>query len=229
MCSQPRERRLIMFLIISSIIFKTHTLSINCKFEDPYFRYTCLGIIINEDVAEKATQLFGIHQNGNNDSDVVKLYLRKRNLKFFIKNTERFFPNLLHIDMSENLITSMTNAHLNPHQKLEYLHLRNNRITVLENNLFDGLPNLRYIDLDHNDITHVSYDVKLPANCFLFILKNECINEVFIANETIDLSSVLRDQCPPVTPTTEPQERVIQTKMKQNAELQVNKFETSFD
>lgn len=190
-------------MVISSTIFETHAISINCEFENEYYGYECECSVIRNKHDDNVSELFGKHIKGYDESSVIGLRLQKQNLQFFPRNIEKKLPKLAWINLSENVITSVTNVHLRPHQMLIRLDLNGNQITVLESNLFDGLPNLRSVHLKNNDIKHVNDNVRLPPEFYIYVQGNPCIDEDYYSNEIIDLSSILQDKCPPLTKTSQ--------------------------
>lgn len=193
---------MIILFFISSIVWEAHAIKINCEFKIEYDEYECASMIRGNESDENEMELFGNHLGGRNGSDVKYFYLNNQNLTFFPRNIEKEFSGLKWINLSENLINCLTNAHLRPHRKLHYLYLDNNNITVIESNLFDGLPNLQSVYLNNNNIKHVNGDVKRPTKFYFSVLENPCIDRIYYrSNEITDLSSDLQYKCPPLTTT----------------------------
>lgn len=196
----PRDHRLIIFFFLSTIVFETHGLKINCKFVIQFGDYKCEKAVISNKSDENVTELFGTHKRGYSGVNVQNLDLESHNLTFFPTNIEKEFPMLEYIFLSYNLITCVTNAHLRPHQLLQGLYLASNQIEVIESNLFDGLPNLQVVSLIYNNIKHVNDNVKLPAKCGFYVGNNPCVDKYYSSTvEIIDLSGDLQDKCPPLT------------------------------
>lgn len=182
---------MVIFVLFFPIIFKTNAIPNNCNFGEK-----CSGITITFKDSDDNVEVVGVHGYSSN---IERITLANQNLKFFPQQIEKFFSNLIEIDLQRNAITSVTNNHLRPHQKLKELYLQHNQIAVLESNIFDGMAYLRNVNFDYNNIKHVNYDVKLPAYFVLSIKRNPCVDESFWDFEQIDLSSSLQDQCPPLT------------------------------
>lgn len=161
-------------VIIHLMLIATHLaisggFSIDCEYYvDSYAfvgtMYACTGTIVLDDSKYTVTSTSGSHHRRMNDSMVEALFIYQKNLNYFPKNVERFFPNLKAISLDDNLITKVSNVFLRPHKNLEWLNLLGNRITKLDSDIFDGLPNLQIANFYRNNIKEIGQDIKLPGN-----------------------------------------------------------------
>lgn len=112
-------------------------------------------------------------------------------------NLFEFVPNLngtdlVHLDASHNVITTVDDSNFAGVPNLETLNLRSNKIAVLPTNAFAGLRNLRKIDLSHNKLTKITGNVfsTMPNLRELILSHNHYLNETF-GRSDIDLYVVL--------------------------------------
>jgi Leucine-rich repeat (LRR) protein len=71
------------------------------------------------------------------------------------------FPGLLVLDASKNEIGELAGEFLNGCERLQRLHLANNRITYVAPNTFDQLTQLTELDLSHNNLTQLEGDLSV--------------------------------------------------------------------
>lgn len=212
----------------------TNAIALNCQFEmvrpsyDGIYTnelYTCTAtLLIGTRSNDGVTAIFGLHQTGKDNDDVLGLRINSQNMEFFPTNIEEFFPNIEAIDFYDNAITSISNRHLNPFPNLSFLSLPYNRIASLDSNLFVGLNALQYIflsnnvvtsiqsnvfvglnsgslfDLSNNRIRHIGHDLILPTFANIWLYNNTCVNTTFDTESDVDVEEFkfnLLLNCPP--------------------------------
>lgn len=221
----------LIVVVVLAINCKASTaIALHCRFEMVRTRsveyYTCSAtVLIETQTSQSVTAIFGPHQTGKGNEDVIALNIISQNLQFFPANVDEFFSNIGVIDFGNNAITSVSNLNLSPFPKLWYLNLAYNRISVLERNLFSGLNSLQvillndnkitsidsnlfanlnnidmFIDLSNNTIRHVGHDLILPKQSYVVLLNNICVDVYF---DSYNLKAVegfkfeLLTNCPP--------------------------------
>lgn len=181
-----RLRVILTFAVLSLISFKVSiAIEFNCTFAtvpDDYVGsvYQCEATVDARN-DERLTAVYGKHNITEDDPNlyVVILKINYQDMIFFPVNMESlsFFPNLKVINFYGNSISQIKNAHLAPFKKnLIYLNLYGSKITVLDDNLFDGLDLIQYVNFGANHIAHVGHDIVLPKVGSVFFNANPCIN-----------------------------------------------------
>lgn len=160
--------------------------------------YYCNGRIIFSGSESNITAIYGTHQSGLDNEDVLGLSVSSQNMEHFPTNIHLFFPNIIAIYFPYNSISFVTNDHLKPFPNLEYFSVINNRITTLDSNLFTGLNSLKLVRFTSNNIKHVGHDINLPENGEVNFSLNPCIDKVATtAEQIIALKFHLLVSCPP--------------------------------
>lgn len=160
--------------------------------------YSCKGVIVSRAEGE-ITSISGIHMNTNkNDEDVIGLQVNGQDLKTYLRNVEKRFPNLEQINLSYNEITELTNEDLLLHKNLTHFMINENMISSLNDNIFDDLPELKQFYLNNNNLMHVQHDIRLPTTTSFYFANNTCIHQNATSYEEIE--QLLLDflvKCPP--------------------------------
>lgn len=161
--------------------------------------YYCDGNLISDgENKQNVTEVYGNHETGKDNSDILALVIIGRNIEYFPTNIESFFPNIKVLDFSYNFISDISNHHLAPFPHLEILNLHTNRITSLDSNLLSGLETMKSISFWANDIKHVGHDFVLPSTGEIFFNSNPCIDrQATTPNEITALRFNLLVNCPP--------------------------------
>lgn len=84
-----------------------------------------------------------------------KLYLARNNIRR-IDSTFNVYEDLVYLDLSSNLITTIVDNNLKHNSKLETILLRNNTVVSLRPEAFIGLNMLKVLDLSHNRIAAIN-------------------------------------------------------------------------
>ncbi len=206
----------------------TNAIALYCSFQTIFTDignfYDCTAtILIETGDIEEVTTIYGTHETGKENEDVTSLTITSQNMGFFPKNIDEFFPNILSIELYNNSISSVSNAHLIQFPHLWYVGLSRNRISVLDSNLLSGLDSLKRvnlavneitsiesnlfaglntgtgIDLSNNTIRHVGHDLILPGNIEIVLRSNICVDAYFHTGRD-DIEEIKFDlliKCPP--------------------------------
>lgn len=211
-----------------SLAISCNAIALHCRFETIRYNsneiYACTATALIETRIESVTAIFGTHQTGKGNGDVLGLTIISQNMGFFPRNIEEFFPNVAVIDFSNNSISSISNQNLIPFPNLRHLGVASNRISSLDSNLFSGLNSLRFIllsdnainsldsnlfaglnsgsfiDLSNNTIRHVGHNFILPKQSDIWLDNNICVDATFhtFSDDVVeDLTFDLLKKCPP--------------------------------
>lgn len=172
------------------------------------------------------TSLTGTHLRGKCNDDVLAFYSHRKAGPSFPKGLQNYFKNLKAIHIRNSLIEEINQSDLSVFPDLIYLCLTKNRITVLEEGLFDKNSKLRVINLRKNKIERVNPHIfdNLHHLNSLYFAKNECINmdAEDDADEVQVLIENIRLECP--SPNTESKINV-DNKLSNNYEAMGQKIE----
>ena len=86
--------------------------------------------------------------------------------------------NLLHLDLSNNLIESPESKCFITALKLKYISLENNRILSIRTEVFSYLKYLRFLNLDHNPLATLPKNFLTPAKTFQYL----SISNIFLTD-----------------------------------------------
>lgn len=172
------------------------------------FFYSCNGTatIQNNGTNGNVIELFGMHKDGWNSTELQSISLKDQNLISFPTAIVQLLPNLQEIALSFNSITRITNNHLKPFSYLKFLIMDHNRISYLDGNFFHGVNSLFLVDFSYNNIKHMVVDYTWPMIRMDF-RHNACIDEALMGVEDSEeerecFKSHIRNQCAPLQPTT---------------------------
>lgn len=159
--------------------FITHS---NSDYEPIGSVYTCrlknnLNIISPETTI---TSINSTHTSGKSHDDVRGIYDQYggKNIQYFPKGLDKFFKNIILIDINKGRIKEIHQDDLKVFPKLEVLDLCDNDIQVIEAGTFDFNPNLKVIWLT-SKIFFIEFNVfaKLNSLSYLYLQQNSCINK----------------------------------------------------
>lgn len=201
---------LIAVLLLAINCNLTTAIALHCRFEvirtSGEEIYACSATLLLETrSSEQISAIYGTHQTGKENENVLGLTIVSQSMEFFPTNIEEFFPNIEAIDFSNNSISSVSNNNLIPFANLWHLSLAKNRISTLDSKLFFGSNSLRnlflqensitsldsnlfvglhsqiFINLSNNTIKHVGHDFILPKLANIWFYDNNCIDVAFHA------------------------------------------------
>jgi hypothetical protein len=98
------------------------------------------------------------HLAGRNHSDVRGLSFQNQGIRELPTNVEQFFPNIESIDVTTTL-EELSREDLSAFPRLRELHLNNNRVQVINSNLFAGNPEMVSISFISNPVRNVASGV----------------------------------------------------------------------
>lgn len=163
------------------------SITINCHYE--YFGtsplskiYTCLGTIVScGEGCSDLVEVRGSHLQNRSNEDVEGLFIQEQQLKNFPANVTFFFPNIRHIDLQGNVISEIKMTHLEQFgAKLNYLNLKNNVITSIDEDIFKHSFGIASINFDGNNIRYITEALTFPSSIqYLNFEHNECIDEIY--------------------------------------------------
>lgn len=160
--------------------------------------YYCSGRILAGGSESNIEAIYGTHQSGFGNEDVLGLSISSQNMEYFPTSIESFFPNLIAIYFPFNDISFVTNDHLKPFPNLQYFSIINNKITALDSNLFDGLNSLKLVRFTKNNIQHVGHDIRFSETGEVSFALNPCIDRFATTTDEITaLKFYLLVSCPP--------------------------------
>ena len=152
-----------MILVIN--VLEVSSIEIVCQFslnnwddfvKNPYRCWVRSVSKVNETVI---TRISGTHIDGRSNSDVNFFECVNIAVGFVPSNIDAFFPNIESIQFYETKLTSISANDLNQFPYLKSLYLGNNKISILEGDLFDGTPNLRLINFVHIPLQNISQNL----------------------------------------------------------------------
>lgn len=107
--------------------------------------------------------------------------------RYFPKGLEKFFKNLVMIDINHGRLREIHQSDLAPFPKLKCLDLYENDIEVLEEDLFKFNGDLRMIWLSGNKIFHISSTAfaSVTKVTYISFVSNPCISRFVKDNSTV--------------------------------------------
>ncbi|PSN54357.1 hypothetical protein C0J52_14102 [Blattella germanica] len=88
----------------------------------------------------------------NNPRTFTHLYFRNCSIRNVIQDAFYVVPNMVHLDLRDNYISSLPEQTFKHSRKLEYLDLSFNILQKLDGLLFENLVNLRYLYISFNKL-----------------------------------------------------------------------------
>lgn len=113
------------------------------------------------------------------NSQVQGVKFEVHQMKFFPQSITKTFPNLIAIYINDGILSEIHQSDLQPFPQLRYLDLFENHLEVIEADLFKFNQNLELIWLSNNRIRLVDPNVfnHLTKLSFLYMMENECIQQ----------------------------------------------------
>lgn len=167
--------------VLKSInLFFCHQInSKNVVFRIDDFGYTCNLISLKYYSSDDnvITNVVGIHEGNNTDSDVNAFFSDRSTFVYFPNNLNNFLINLSQVYCNNAEISVIERSDLESlGHALKVLSLQFNEIEVIAADLFESTPNLEEIYLDENYIKIVEYGAfqKLEKLITLQFMYNAC-------------------------------------------------------
>lgn len=138
--------------------------------------YTCEADKIIE-IDEKNTEISFTKLADNEKVKGLKFEIHR--MKFFPQGIAKTFSNLLAVYMNDGILSEIHQSDLQPFPQLRYLDFFENRIEVLEADLFKFNQHLEVIWLSNNWIEHINPNVfdHLTKLHYLYLMDNICIQQ----------------------------------------------------
>jgi outer membrane murein-binding lipoprotein Lpp len=203
--------KMIFLTFLLAIVSASSALTINCTFgtessSDPYLpvTYACSSSkIAGIEESENITAIYGTHQSGKTNDDVLYLELSDiANLKFVPRGIERFFPNLFALNFAYNNITNLRGDELQPLQNLSWIRFGNNRhLEKIPGDLLANKPMMTTVCFFSNAVKNVSSRfidslATLQNVDHIDFRSNDCINQIARnSSQLTTLISNLRENC----------------------------------
>lgn len=180
---------------------------IPCKFQNVSLAlvgigYTCEVVLAVKDLEiVEVTGIVGDHLPDRNNNDVKAIKMNTAGLKSFLKSLDAFFPNLVYIEINDNILKSISSVDLAPFLGLKVFRAQSNLFQSLDGNLFENNPKLLWIDFSNNFIRNVgedffNYIIHLSAAYFG---GNICIDEHPASFQLVEeFKPRMLSQCPPL-------------------------------
>jgi hypothetical protein len=163
--------------------------------------YTCTGRILLLGDREVITDVTQNHMAGLNDSHVQSLSIQDPSLGFIPLGIGEFFVNLESLDMYSSNVEVILHEHLQGLRNLKQLRFNDNRVRIIDSNLFIDNPLMFAISFTNNPIRHVGANVfdATPGLTSLKFDGSACLNKgVEDSRKNVtDLIYELFVYCPP--------------------------------
>lgn len=147
---------------------------------------------------ENVTDIVGIHESGKTNDDVRKLNIYKQRCEFLPRGFHKFFPNLEGLRIAESELVSLTQYDLRVFPKLRNCDMFNNRLTIMDSEIFSENPALEYLYFGDNSLYKIGYDLLRPLkNLSKAIFQgNSCTRKnANYANEIERLQNAINNEC----------------------------------
>ncbi|CAN7989485.1 unnamed protein product [Ixodes hexagonus] len=180
-----------------SSLYNLHTLILSDNRLRHLDIFTLNGLYVLSNLALDRNHLQTIHLEGfKNCSSLQDLQLSGNRLAD-VPNALQFLRFLITLDLSENLITNITNTTLSGMTNLHILRLSGNQIGNMTRGTFQELKSLRRLDLSNNKITALEHGIFDDAAALNVILLNDNllkdINGLFMNLAHLRLLNVSRN------------------------------------
>lgn len=204
----PQIKTLLLLIAVASSGF---AVELECTFSDVTWvdvgsRYTCTVLVTKTSPANKifaeVTQVSGTHKAGY-DNEAVEAFKSTGEVTSsgkFLRNLERFFPNLIVINLSGSTVSSISAINLIGLPNLTVLSLEENGIITIDADLFQYSPKLTRINFSENPIEFVGANLLSNLNQLTYadFRENDCIDMLATTPQKIEsLKAKLLKECLP--------------------------------
>lgn len=183
---------------IASSLYLECTYSVRSFWTVPNI-YTCTARIISVGDHRNVTDVSRNHLDGRSNSDVKGLSFRTLESKVLPLNIHEFFPNIESID-AKNTLEELSREELSVFPKLKELLLNDNKVQVINSNLFAGNPNMTSISFIRNPVRNVAAGVfdHLSQLTKLHFDGVTCHSQAAVnRDDVLNLIAKIIVQCPP--------------------------------
>lgn len=156
------------------------------------------------------TDFNGNHEENQTNYDVkgITLSLYAKNLDYIPKGFEKFFPNLIAMNVYRGKFIELNGDEFDSYKNLEWLAVHRSQLEVVPGNLFTNNKNLKTIYFSSNKIRKVGSGLLdgLKDLSYITFSGNVCINEIAEGFDNIEnLKKSLREKCEDVLTTEAPE------------------------
>jgi len=176
---------------------KANAISINCDYAEAYYTF----ILVNEQrsiacdaknvsITELNVKIIQASLNHAKGNDQVRaLRIHKQIMNFIPSGIDNVFTNLKAISFVENDLVRVFQSDFRPFTELRGLLLQNNqRLEILERDLFKYNKKLYYLNLNNNGFLHIDPNIFGCLSCLTSIgLSGSTCISISIANEPMDI------------------------------------------
>ncbi|XP_070491072.1 uncharacterized protein [Chironomus tepperi] len=202
-----RIKNYLIFIIVASIHFNiSESASTKCHHYQAEWRtiskvYLC-DVKNNLNLESRQLAIIdssnGTHKGDKNDTYVTGFLADNKNMKYFPRNLENFYPNLKAIAIFNGRIKEIDQMNLKPFPMLLELNLNNNDIEILDENLFFYNPLLEYVEFSKNKIYFIGLRIfdELKMLTVLKLEMTACIDEIEeTVNKTKKIINNVKQKC----------------------------------
>jgi len=139
----------------------------------------------------------GLIGNNSSHDNVRGLLIRHQTIYFFPSGFEDVLENLLAIGVLFTDLIRITKNDLKPFPQLKGIWLNNNRLTVIERDLFQYNPQLLIVNFHENKLLHVDSNVfsSLSVLKEVYLDRNLCIDHRVTSKERMHELKVRLENC----------------------------------
>lgn len=189
----------VLFVTILSICGGTHGINVEGEIvpgDEGVVKFVAKHWDIStEDVT--ITSINGEEASYYQDKKVTYLDINEQTVHYLPKGIENFFPLLERLSIVSAELESVKSDNLKPFGHLQTINLKNNKITTLDNNLFEFNPEITTLWFSHNQLKHIGADILTPLKKLSYadFSSNECVDKLVDeeGSETTDFSALVSD------------------------------------
>lgn len=199
-----RIERIMKFLILFAIFSATSAINFDCKFVKISSELHCRIDSYTEEENQVLTAVNGSAKAYPKVKGIL-FDLRGKNLDYFPKGIEKFFPNLLDISISYGNIKKLNGDEFEHWKDLEEFRFDHTNLEIVPGNLFSKNKKLENIILSNNKIKVIGAELLdgLDELSVVSFLGNVCIDQSgLIAEEYELIKKIIREKCQPPLETT---------------------------
>lgn len=168
-------------VVVCALLTYTSSLNLhlNCKV-DPWHLlgnlYSCDAKVLSFGTSGDFDSFTFKHLDSKTNSDVRALNLENQRITRIPKKIDQFFYSLNALSFYKSDILRVSKYDLQPFVKLQYLGLKDNKITKLPGDLFQFTPSLVDVDFSGNRIRTIGSDLldHAPRIRFIHFVSNVC-------------------------------------------------------
>lgn len=205
---------LLKFFPLPLLITLTHSMDIECDYHEEELlnfgnRYICDVEVKHYGFSRSVKSVTGVHLPGKNNSDVeIVSFGHQKQITNIPENLNKFFPNLIGLEIENGSISSLFGHELRKYPKLKLLRLDNNYIESIPSGFFDGNPELEAVSFQSNRIVKIGQELfrGLFNLSFMNFNFNQCISTTSNRHQNVtSVLKILRKNCEPAKGEEEPE------------------------